>query len=382
MRIVIDENMPAVESFLGSGVQVHRVPGRDISRHHLTQADALMVRSVTRVDASLLQGTAVRFVGSATAGTDHIDREGLAAAGVTFAHAPGANANSVVEYILGAIASVDDYLEQLLAGGTLGIVGYGFVGRALANRLSALGIEYCACDPWLDQSVISNACNLEQIQKCDVICLHAELTVAEPWPSYHLFDALRLDTLNERQLLINASRGAVIDNTALLARLAQPAAPQVVLDVWENEPAINASLLQRVRLGTPHIAGYSFDSKVLASRMLCEALAAVSGLSVTVSSGDSLAAGAALELDSPASDAEVIRHLLASCCSIERDDEQLRAATFNREPDLAAQRFDALRKAYPQRRELAARQVMLGRGAARFNPVVTALGCETISQES
>jgi erythronate-4-phosphate dehydrogenase len=145
--ILADENIPAVEYYFGADTAVRRIGGRVLQRSHLQGVDILLVRSVTQVNEALLHDTSVKFVGTATSGVDHIDQDYLRQRGIGFAHAPGSNANSVVEYVLAAIAAVSDKLEQLLTGGTVGIVGYGVIGSAMAARLGALGIPYQVYDP-------------------------------------------------------------------------------------------------------------------------------------------------------------------------------------------------------------------------------------------
>jgi len=382
VRIVADENIPALESLWGGECEVITLPGREIRRHHLLRADALLVRSVTTVDAGLLSGSAVRFVGSATAGTEHVDKAWLDQAGIAFANAPGANANSVVEYVLCAIAAVDDYLEQLLAGARVGIVGGGHVGSALASRLAALGIDTLVCDPWLDQRALPHAAVLDDVLRCEVVCLHPELTDRQPWPSFHLLDRQRLAQLKAHQLIVNASRGAVIDNAALLNRLFEPDAPAVVLDVWEQEPAVNADLLARVRLGSAHIAGYSLDGKVLATRMLRVAMEERFATLSRSQGVDPLPEREPLRLDHAAGPADVLRQLLAASYGIEEDDQLLRAATFGLEPGAAADNFDRLRKHYAQRRELAGRRVVLARHLDSWRPLVSAIACVPSNVES
>ena len=379
MRVVADENIPAVEALLADQATVRRLPGREIRRGHLVDADALLVRSVTRVDAALLQGTSVKFVGTATAGTDHIDQAWLDTAGIRFVNAPGANANSVVEYVLCAIAEVDDYLERLLAGARVGIVGYGHVGKALAARLDALGIQHLAYDPWLDAGEIASLASLDDVLRCEVICLHAELTRRQPWPSYHLLDQQRLAQLQQTQLLINASRGAVVDNAALLCRLRAPGAPQVLLDVWEGEPYICADLLQQVRLGTAHIAGYSLDGKVLATRMLCKALA-TQNPSLAVQDMDPLSPLPLLEIAAGSGPADALRHLLAASYVIGDDDKLLREAILDIDSSAAGDNFDSLRKHYARRRELAGRKVALTAQTKSFSALVAALGCIAVTR--
>lgn len=378
--IAADANIPAVEEVFGSIGEVRRFEGRAVTRDSLRDVDILLVRSVTRVDQSLIDGTSVSFVGTATSGFDHIDRHWLRSAAIHFAHAPGANANSVVEYVLCAVACVDRYLETLLEGGTMGIVGYGNIGTALGSVLTRLGISWKVCDPWLD-SQPANAASLDEVLACDVVSLHPELTRTEPWPSYHLLDAARLDSLGESQLLINASRGEVVDQVALLQRLQSPAAPTCVLDVWEGEPAVSAELLQAVRFGSAHIAGYSTDGKYLGTAMLARAAASALGI-------DALADR--IHLATPSERASVIqptsglgvahclRSLLTSRYDIADDDKRLRALLQAESGAAAASGFDRLRKQYPVRRELRGNDVRVGGLSLDERRVVEALDCHAI----
>ena len=351
LRIVSDENIPAVEHYLGPLANVRRIGGREITPRHLHDTDALLVRSVTPVDADLLEGSSVRFVGTTTSGTDHIDLEYLRRHGIGFAHAPGANANSVVEYVLAAVAEVGERLEHLLQGGTVGVVGYGVIGSAVAARFSALGIRCRVYDPWLDQRAIPEPAALADVLSCDLVTLHPELTLERPWPSFHLLAQPELAQLGRDCLLINASRGAVVDNSALHARLTEGDGPACVLDVWEGEPFIDQALLKRVDLGTAHIAGYSLDGKLLGTQMVCQALA--SHFEIDVQVADSPAGEPEpLELPDGLAGAALIRYLLRARYGIRDDHQRLREATLGAEPGPAAAAFDRLRRDYPARREL------------------------------
>ena len=378
LHILADENIPAVEHYLGAAATVQRVSGRELQRSQLEGVDALLVRSVTRVDEELLQGSKVSFVGTATSGVDHIDRDYLQRQGIGFAHAPGSNANSVVEYVLAAIAEVPGKLEQLLAGGTVGIVGYGVIGTAMAVRLQALGINYRVYDPWLDQQKLSHPASLAEILACDVITLHAELTRRQPWPSFHLLGQAELGTLRPGCLLINACRGPVVDNLALLASLRQGLGPTSVLDVWEGEPDINSALLQYVTLGTAHIAGYSLDGKMLATRMLCEALTTRWGLTAPPQNSPAGEAPA-LEFSQTLTGAGLIRSLLRARYDIARDDVLLRGATAGADVAGAGRSFDLLRKEYGARRELLGSIVRAPFGAQQDMEWVRGLGCDPVS---
>ena len=379
LQILADENIPAVEYFFSGDTHVARLPGRAIGRAQLQHVDILLVRSVTRVDATLLSGTAVKFVGTATSGLDHIDQEYLCQSGIGFAYAAGSNANSVVEYVLAAVASVADTLEKLLAGGVVGVVGYGHIGKAIAERLDALGIRYCVFDPRLQQHTIKQAATLEQVLDCDVVTLHPELTTDEPWPSRHLLGIAELSRLGPDSLLVNASRGPIIDNMALLAHLRTGEGFSTVVDVWEGEPAINAALLERVTLGTAHIAGYSLDGKLLATRMLSDA---VKEWRHVQSAALSSPAGTApvLLLPEGFSRAQQIRYLLKSRYDISLDDALLRQAILG-EPiiEKRAQQFDQLRKTYRSRRELAGSLVRQSIPTAQQLEVIRALNCIAVN---
>jgi erythronate-4-phosphate dehydrogenase len=374
LTVLADENIPAVEQYLGEFASVRRVNGRTLGSGQLDGVDVLFVRSVTRVDEALLGGSAVKFVGTATSGFDHVDREYLARNNIGFSHAPGSNANSVVEYVLAAIAAVNDKLEQLLAGGTIGIIGYGVIGKAVAARFSALGVQSRIYDPWLERSSIPDVADLDEILDCDIVTLHAELTNKQPWPSHHLLRLRELQRLRLDALLINASRGPVVDNTSLLAHIDTHPGRLTVLDVWEGEPRINGALLEQVTLGTAHIAGYSMDGKLLATRMLSEAVIRHFHLP-TLAPMHGAQNTATLQVQDNLSPANLIRHLIQSRYDICLDDSLLRRAVAADHGTAAGGAgFDGLRKSYRERRELAG-TVIAGLGMPDDIAIARALGC-------
>lgn len=333
--------------FSGLG-KVHLVEGRDINPGQLKGVDVLLVRSVTAVDEKLLADSSLKFVGSATSGIDHVDRDELVRRGIPFAYAPGSNAESVIQYVLSAIAGSGERLEHLLAGGSVGIIGYGVIGRALLQRLECLGIRCVAHDPWLDHGTFPKLASLESALSCDVICIHAELTRREPFPSFHLLDSETLGQLRPGSLLVNAGRGAVVDNSALLALLAAGTDLQVVLDVWEGEPVINRALMAYCLYATPHIAGYSYDGKLRATAMLhaafCDALGLTPG-QVVADPATQARTQVAAYAGRPDNEAEFLRWLLGQAYDIRDDDQAMRG-------NLDSKGFDGLRRDYPVRREL------------------------------
>jgi erythronate-4-phosphate dehydrogenase len=379
--ILADENIPAVEHYFGADAAVRRVGGRKLQRSHLQGVDVLLVRSVTQINEALLHGTSIKFVGTATSGVDHIDQDYLRQQGIGFAHAPGSNANSVVEYVLAAIAAVTDKLERLLAGGSVGIIGYGVIGKAMAARLRALGIHYQVYDPWLDEKTISNPAGLARVLSCDVVTLHCELTRKQPWPSFHLLGEEQLACLSSDSLLINASRGSVVDNRAMLALLETRWGPATVFDVWEGEPQIPHVLLEQVTLGTAHIAGYSLDGKLLATRMLSDAAALHLGLALPERGGPA-GEPAALTVPGALAGAPLMRHLLEARYDIRRDDALLRSATLGQDIARAGLDFDFLRKQYRERRELLGSTVLANFQSQQDLEMVRGLGCVPVSSES
>ena len=338
--IIADQNMPFVEDYFGQLGEVKLMAGRDIDRQAIESAEILLVRSVTEVNSDLLQGSAVRFVGSATAGTDHIDLEYLEKNNIHFAHAPGCNAEAVVQYVL----SVFSYLKPEWQQSRVGIVGCGNVGGRLYQKLQSLGVECRVYDPFLTTTQIPDLVTFDKILRCDIISLHTPLTSAGDFPTYHMFNQQMLDQLKPNSLLINAGRGAVIDNLALIDRLKQSDNLQVALDVWESEPQINQDLLDLVSIATPHIAGYTNEGKVRGTTMLAEALAKyLSDYSIQSTNTENDCSK--VTLDASGKD---LNQLLLACYNVSGDDQRMRKTL---ESGNIAEGFDQLRKTYPQRRE-------------------------------
>ena len=340
-RIIADQNMPLVEAHFGHLGEVELMAGRDIDRHSIEGAEILLVRSVTQVNQSLLEGSSVRFVGSATAGTDHIDLEYLNRNNIQFAYAPGCNAEAVVQYAL----SVFSRLKPQWLKSKVGIVGCGNVGGRLYQKLVALGVDCLVYDPFLSQSQIPDLVSLKEVLDCDIISLHTPLTTDGEFPTHYLFNQQVLNSLKPNTLLINAGRGAVIDNQALIERLKQSDGLQVALDVWESEPHINAELLDLVSLATPHIAGYSDEGKIRGTCMLYEALCASYLNDESIQQPNTAINDTKVSLNGTG---KALNQLLLECYNIDADDQRMRETL--KQGDIG-QGFDQLRKTYPQRRE-------------------------------
>lgn len=295
LRFVVDKNIPCVEEAFGRFGTIDRYPGHAIGPSEVREADVLLVRSVTPVEAPLLAESAVRFVGSATIGTDHIDREYLAERGIDFAHAPASNANSVADYVVVALLALARRRQTPIHDRTVGIIGCGNIGGRLADRLSALGLTVLRHDPPLQAAAEAanrshDYVSLETVlDRANVLTLHVPLTTDGPHSTYHLIDDEILERTHSEAWILNTSRGAVVDGEALLSALQKGRVGAAVLDVWEGEPTPPAALVRAVDVATPHIAGYAYDGKVRGTVMLYEALCDHLGVEATWTAESALA---------------------------------------------------------------------------------------------
>lgn len=359
MRIVADANIVDVSALYETHGDLELLTGRSIGPADVRDADALLVRSITRVDAQLLAGSTVRFVATATSGTDHLDLAYLHEAGITVADAAGSNANAVVEYVLASLAQLILADELDLEGKHVAIIGFGHVGQRLYESLSSLNIPCVLCDPFVAaQHADLPFCSLDEALRAPIISLHTPFTKKGAHPTFHLLDATRLSALAAGTVLINAARGEVIDNAALVRRLRQVPELITVLDCWENEPTISAELLSLVRLATPHIAGYSVEAKRSASTRNYQAFLRHFGLQDTRADEAEEAARTLIIMpELEGSDPQrLLAQVLASACDVSRIDAQLRVGAG--QPD--AQLFDTIRKQISQRREFAHYALDLG----------------------
>ena len=358
MKIIADENIPCVEQAFASLGEVTLLPGRGMQPRQVRDADILLVRSVTRVDRALLEGSCVRFVGSATIGFDHVDRAYLQQCGIGFATAPGCNATSAAEYVVSALLVLAGEQGLDLSGKTAGIIGCGNVGSRVRRKLSALGMRCLVNDPPLQAlGGHDDFVTLDEVLQADVVTVHVPYTRDGNYPTHHLFDERTLRRLRPGTWFINTSRGAVTDNPALETLLAGRDDLSVVLDVWEGEPGINTSLLQRVDLGTPHIAGYSLDGKLRGTEMIYRSACEWFGHTGRWQAADYLPDGSVIACNE-AGITDRLRAAVFSVYDIRADDARLRAMLAlpaGKQPAY----FDRLRKEYPVRREFSATSVLL-----------------------
>jgi erythronate-4-phosphate dehydrogenase len=352
MKIIADENIPfATEAFSALG-EVSTLLGRNLQASDLRDCECLLVRSITRVNAELLDATPVKFVASATIGTDHIDLEYLKASNIGFANAPGCNAESASEYMINALFALAQKKDFDPFKLTAGVIGHGNVGSRVKKKLDVLGINTLVNDPPLqdagDDSV--NYVSLQTIlHECDFITCHVPLTTTGEHATRHLFNETRLQELTRGSIFFNAARGAVVDNQALSQLLTERSDLSIFLDTWEGEPAIDQHLLTQVDLATPHIAGYSFEGKLRGTQMILDAACDFFDLSSDWTMQDHLPPIQTLEIESPRSP-PFWHELFHKHFDVFADHQRLLASA-GLTPQQAATEFDRLRKTYPRRCE-------------------------------
>lgn len=351
MKILADENIPLVKEFFQAIGNVVTRAGRTIQAEDVRDAKALLVRSVTNVNEALLRDSNVEFVGTCTIGVDHLDQTWLQSNQIEFLSAPGCNANSVVEYVYAALC----YLDVDWRNKKFGIIGCGNVGGLLYKRLKLQGVNCYCYDPLRSDDQNTDLTSLENVLACDIISMHTPLTKTGEHPSFHLISLPELEQLKAGAVLINCGRGSVINNADLLSFLKVRSDVRVVLDVWEPEPDISLDLLDKVSLGSPHVAGYSYDGKLKGTEMIYQALCKHLHRDATLSLSQLVPAltNNKLVLAEGMAEWEQIKQLISQVYSIADDDKRLRdlAQRARAGKENFAEGFDNLRKHYPTRRE-------------------------------
>lgn len=351
LQILADENMPYVDELFGSIGTVRKMAGRDIAPQDLHDVDMLLVRSITKVDQHLLsQASRLKFVGSATIGTDHLDIDYLESHNIAWGNAPGCNATAVAEYVISALTSLANRHKMNLAHKRVAIVGAGNIGQRLATKLDALNIAHFFCDPPLVRAGAKGDYRaMAQVANADIISLHVPIIREGQDRTEHLVDADFISALKPGTILINSCRGDVVDNKALLQQLATGKLLHVVMDVWQNEPEICKDLVAMVDIATPHIAGYSLEGKAGGTYMLYQKWCELSQTGVSKSLSQLLPppSFSGVRCDAMPTFADISK-LVRMIYDIRDDDDLCRAF------GTTAQGFDDLRKQYGVRREFSA----------------------------
>ncbi|TRY29398.1 4-phosphoerythronate dehydrogenase [Aliiglaciecola sp. M165] len=373
MNILYEDSMPYAEHFFAHLGHCRAFSSGTILAVDLDNIDVLLVRSTTKVNESLIhRADKLKYVATATAGSDHLDKHYLNQRNIPWGSAAGCNAIAVAEYVLSCLmVEHQDNLHELF-NKTVGIVGAGHVGTQLQKRLATTGIKTKLCDPPLEaKGDPRQMVSLDEVCQCDIISLHVPFVNEGPWPTLHMFDASRLDRLDENQLLINACRGEVVDNKALLALLKSGAKRNVVLDVWENEPNIDFELAGKVNLATAHIAGHSLEGKARGTYMLYEQLCSRFGLAKTLSFESCLPKPPEIDISSQniTSNEQLICAAVLNTYNVRIDSDR-----FIQDVN-SADKFVYSRKHYAIRREFA--HVKLNAGNHSLSEAIYGLGFNT-----
>ena len=284
MKIVVDDKIPYIrETICQLADEVVFLSGAAITADDVKDADVLVVRTRTRCNQQLLEGSKVQLVVTATIGYDHIDTEWLESAGIRWTNCPGCNSGSVAQYVESTLLLLEQKKGLSLRQSTIGIVGCGHVGSKVKAVAERLGMRVLVCDPPLASTpspLTSHFVSLDEIERnSDVITFHVPLTKEGDYATWHLANDDFFHRLSRVPYIINTSRGEVVDNKALLLAIEEGRVRDAIIDVWENEPRPDADLLDKVFIGTPHIAGYSADGKTNADNMVIDAICQQFGLS-------------------------------------------------------------------------------------------------------
>ncbi|MDE7136259.1 MAG: 4-phosphoerythronate dehydrogenase [Muribaculaceae bacterium] len=269
-RLLIESHVPYVPDELAAYFDIERVAPADITNEKIKDFDAIIVRTRTHCDASLLDNTRVSIVATATIGIDHFDLPYLASAGIEAVNAPGCNAPAVAQYVFASLLK----LYPTLKGLTIGVVGVGNVGGIVAEWGRQLGMNVMLCDPPREEAEGSDRfSDLHEIaRKADIITFHTPHTKSGKYPTHHLADKAFFDSLVHPTVIVNAARGPIVDTAALIGAIKSGKVSRAVIDTWENEPEISTELLSLADIATPHIAGYSLNGKIRASMMTINAI--------------------------------------------------------------------------------------------------------------
>ena len=384
MKIVADANIPFVKECFSSIGDVITVSGREMTPDVVSDADVLLVRSITKINADLLADTKVRFVATATIGFDHVDIDYLQRENIGFASAPGSNANSAAEYVIAGLLEAGQKCNISLEGKSLGIVGVGNVGSRVAKKCAALGMQICLNDPPLQrQTGDAKYVELKELYGCDFITFHTPLTLEGIDKTYHLANEQFFRVLKEGCVFVNASRGGVVDSEALKTMIKAKRFSYVILDVWENEPDIDTELLEMVNIGTPHIAGYSLDGKISGLIMIYKAVCEYFGLTPEFDIDDFLPEPAIgqLKIDLGVDNEEQeLNEVVRKIYDIREDDKNLRFISVKPEK-IRGGYFDSLRKNYLIRREFQNTRILVEDINSSLAKKLEGIGFKTIEKK-
>jgi erythronate-4-phosphate dehydrogenase len=343
LQIFCDQNIPLAKEHFESWAKITFFDGRQLQNKDLMDVDILLVRSVTKVNSQLLEGTSVQTVGSATAGINHIDQNYLKSKNIFFCHAPGSNSWSVADHMLACISQfiID---QKLKSGAKIGVIAHGNVGSKVSTRLAALGFEIVDYDPPLAEiNTNFKSQAKDELFSCDLLSFHTPLTQSGNHPTENFLDESFFDSCKDGTLFCNTSRGEIVVEEALIKAHQSGKVSHLVMDVFEDEPNINPYWLQNTAFCTPHIAGYSYTGKIRGTRMLAEQITSHLHIEYTAPN---------TQQDAPIIEwlaNESIWEFILKGHNVQGDHQRLIQACSTVES--AHQIFDNLRKSYPKRLE-------------------------------
>jgi len=373
MRIVADDKIPFLRGVLEPYAEVIYVPGKSIDKNVLKDSDALLVRTRTKCNPGLLDGTNVKFIGTATIGFDHINTAWCEAAGITWTNAPGCNSSSVQQYIASVLFQVSLKENFPLSGKTIGIIGVGNVGSKVEKIARLLGMKVLLNDPPRARvEGFERFTKLDSLlSESDIISVHVPLNRAGEDKTSHLFDNEHFGMIKKGSWFFNSSRGEVVDSEALKKAIDSGRVGGAVLDVWEHEPDIDPGLMEKTFISTPHIAGYSTDGKANGTAMIVNALSEYFGLPLVkwYPGNVPIPQNAEIVINCKGkSDEEIIMEAVLRTYDVIVDSAMLRSSPAD---------FEKLRGSYPLRREFGSYTVKLSGGSKSLRNLIEAFGFRT-----
>ncbi|MDZ8119564.1 4-phosphoerythronate dehydrogenase [Pontiella agarivorans] len=381
MKIICAETVLLGDRAFSHAGETVVIPDREICRNDLLDADALIIRSKTKATEELLRETPVKFVGTATAGTDHLDSDWLQRNGIYWCASPGCNANSVSEYLVAGLLTLGHRHGFSLENKTIGVIGCGNVGSRVVKKCHALGMNVLRNDPPL--AAVSADPDFQPLEnllaESDIVTLHVPLVKHKPWPTERMADWLFFEQMKPGAVFINAARGSVCDYDALLDAKSSGAVAQTIIDVWSPEPAFRTDVLKLADLASPHIAGHSYEGKLNGTVACYNELCNFFELRKTWDISASLPTPEVPEIEidcAGRNDEEILLDIIRRVYNIEEDDRLIREAAVHCEID-RARRFDQLRKNYRIRREFHNTELRLHNASSDLTRKCKALGFKT-----
>jgi erythronate-4-phosphate dehydrogenase len=373
MKIIADDKIPFLRGVLEPYAEVIYLPGQSIDKNVLKDSDALIIRTRTKCNSGSLDGTNVKFIGTATIGFDHIDTAWCEEAGITWTNAPGCNSSSVQQYITSVLFQVSLNGNVPLSGKTIGVIGVGNVGSKVEKIAGLLGMKILLNDPPRARAEgPERFTTLERLLcESDFITVHVPLNLTGEDKTFHLFDNEHFEMIKKGSWFFNSSRGEVVDSDSLKKAIDSGRVGGAVLDVWEHEPDIDLDLMRKTFISTPHIAGYSTDGKANGTAMVVNALSEYFCLPLTkwypVNVPTPQDADLVINCKGK-SDEDIIREAVLHTYDVGRDSEKLRSSPAD---------FEKLRGSYPLRREFGSYTVKLSDGSESLRNLIKAFGFRT-----